>query len=65
MSLPLLSTPLDIYRAVAEPSIFAVGPAYDMLGCPIEQAVNGTPKDVFSEAEELLLRRFVSVTLAV
>ena len=55
---------LDIYRAVGEPSVFAVGPAYDMPGCPIEQAVNTTLKDVFDEAEQLLLRRFAGVTLA-
>ena len=57
-------TLLDIYRAVGEPSIFAVGPAYDMPGCQIEQAVNATLKDVFNEAEELLRTRFADVTLA-
>ncbi|MFN7026134.1 MAG: Rrf2 family transcriptional regulator [Pseudorhizobium sp.] len=57
-------TLLDVYRAVGEPSIFAVGPAYDMPGCLIEQAVNGTLKDVFNEAEELLRKRFAEVTLA-
>ncbi len=55
---------LDIYRAVGEPSVFAVGPAYDMPGCVIEQAVNATLKDVFAEAEQLLLQRFSGVTLA-
>jgi Rrf2 family protein len=57
-------TLLDIYRAVGEPSVFAVGPAYDMPGCLIEQAVNATLKDVFAEAEQLLLTRFAGVTLA-
>jgi Rrf2 family protein len=57
-------TLLDIYRAVGEPSVFAVGPAYDMPGCVIEQAVNATLKDVFAEAEQLLLQRFAGVTLA-
>ncbi len=57
-------TLLDIYRAVGEPSIFAVGPAYDMPGCPIEQAVNGTLTDVFNEAEELLRKRFEAMSLA-
>lgn len=57
-------TLLDIYRAVGEPSIFAVGPAYDMPGCPIEQAVNRTLTGVFDEAEELLRKRLASVTLA-
>lgn len=57
-------TLLDIYRAVGEPSVFAVGPACDMPGCLIEQAVNTTLKDVFAEAEQLLLTRFAGVTLA-
>jgi Rrf2 family protein len=57
-------TLLDIYRAVGEPSVFAVGPAYDMPGCVIEQSVNATLKDVFAEAEQLLLKRFAGVTLA-
>ncbi|WP_311273306.1 MULTISPECIES: Rrf2 family transcriptional regulator [unclassified Rhizobium] len=57
-------TLLDIYRAVGEPSLFAIGPAYDMPGCLIEQAVNGVLKDVFSEAEELLRKRLGGVTLA-
>ncbi|WP_430256818.1 Rrf2 family transcriptional regulator [Neorhizobium sp. DAR64872/K0K18] len=57
-------TLLDIYRAVGEPSIFAVGPANDMPGCLIEQAVNGTLTDAFNEAEELLHKRFAGVTLA-
>ncbi|WP_346891184.1 Rrf2 family transcriptional regulator [uncultured Roseibium sp.] len=57
-------TLLDIYRAVGEPSVFAVGPACDMPDCLIEQAVNATLKDVFAEAEQLLLTRFAGVTLA-
>lgn len=56
-------TLLDIYRAVGEPSMFAVGPAYDMPGCSIEQAVNATLKDVFDDAERLLLKRLAGVTL--
>jgi Rrf2 family protein len=57
-------TLLDIYRAVGEPSVFAVGPAYDMPGCPIERSVNATLEGVFAEAESLLLKRFEGVTLA-
>lgn len=57
-------TLLDVYRAVGEPSFFAVGPAYDMPGCLIEQSVNNTLKGVFSEAEDLLRKRLSEVTLA-
>lgn len=57
-------TLLDIHRAVGEPSIFAVGPAYDMPGCPIEKAVNATLEGVLEDARRLLMERFASVTLA-
>lgn len=57
-------TLLDIHRAVGEPSIFAVGPAYDMPGCPIEKAVNATLEGVLDDARRLLMERFASVTLA-
>ncbi|TMV02040.1 Rrf2 family transcriptional regulator [Brucella haematophila] len=57
-------TLFDIYRAVGEPSIFAVGPAYDMPGCVIEQAVNEKLKSVFNEAEQLLMMRLQGITLA-
>lgn len=57
-------TLLDIHRAVGEPSFFAVGPAYDMPGCPIEAAVNTTLEGVFEDAKRLLMDRFAAVTLA-
>lgn len=57
-------TLLDIHRAVGDPSIFAVGPAYDMPGCPIEAAVNATLEGVFADAKRLLMERFAGVTLA-
>ena len=57
-------TLLDIHRAVGEPSIFAIGPAYDMPGCAIEKAVNATLADVFADAEQRLMERFAGVTLA-
>ncbi|MBB4351717.1 DNA-binding IscR family transcriptional regulator [Rhizobium cellulosilyticum] len=37
-------TLLNIYNAVGEPSVFAIGPAYNMPGCAIERAVNATLK---------------------
>lgn len=57
-------TLLDIHRAVGEPSIFAVGPAYDMPGCPIEKAVNATLEEVFADAEKRLMTKFAAVSLA-
>ncbi len=57
-------TLLDIYRAVGEPPVFAVGPACDRPECLVEQAVNSALADAFAEAEKLLLERFAHVTLA-
>lgn len=57
-------TLLDIYRAVGEPPVFAVGPACDRPECLVEQAVNAALADAFEEAERLLLERFAHVTLA-
>ncbi|CDN53071.1 Transcriptional regulator, BadM/Rrf2 family [Neorhizobium galegae bv. officinalis bv. officinalis str. HAMBI 1141] len=57
-------TLLDIYEAVGEPAVFAVGPACDQPACLVEQAVNAALSEAFEEAEKLLLSRFGKVTLA-
>lgn len=54
----------DIYAALGEPDILAMGNRTDMPGCLVEQAVNAALGKAFDEAEELLLRRFGEVTLA-
>ncbi len=54
----------DIYEALGEPDILAMGNRTDMPGCLVEQAVNAALGKAFDEAEELLLRRFGEVTLA-
>lgn len=57
-------TLLDVYRAIGEPPVFAVGPACDRPECLVEQAVNDAIEDALAEAERLLLARFEDVTLA-
>ncbi|CAN7213348.1 Rrf2 family transcriptional regulator [Neorhizobium sp. LjRoot104] len=57
-------TLLDIYEAVGEPAVFAVGPASDQPACLVEQAVNAALSEAFEAAEKLLLSRFGKVTLA-
>ena len=57
-------TLLDIYEAVGEPAVFAVGPAREQPACLVEQAVNAALSEAFEEAEKLLLSRFGKVTLA-
>lgn len=54
----------DIYEALGEPDILAMGNRTDMPGCLVEQAVNAALGKAFDEAEDLLLRRFGEVTLA-
>jgi len=55
---------LDVYRALGEPPLFAVGPALDDPACLVEQAVNVALEDAFDEAEALLRGRLGKVTLA-
>lgn len=57
-------TLLDVYRALGEPVLFAIGPANDHPDCLVEQAVNAALEDSFREAEALLLARFGKITLA-
>lgn len=55
---------LDVYRAVGEPDVFAIGSASDRPECLVEQAVTAAVDDVLREAEALLLQRFAEVNLA-
>lgn len=54
----------DVYDALGEPELLAMGNRTEMPGCLVEQAVNAALGDAFAEAEALLLRRFGEVTLA-
>ncbi len=55
----------DIYLALGSPSLLAIGNRTQSPDCLVEQAVNAVLQDAFQDAEELLLRRFGQVTLAV
>lgn len=54
----------DIYDALGEPSLLAIGNRTEAPGCVIEEAVNATLGKSFADAEALLLARFGDVTLA-
>ncbi len=56
-------TLLDIYQAVGEPALFAVGIRNESSTCLIEKAVNKALADSLQQAESLLLRRFEAITL--
>ena len=57
-------TMLDIYRAVGEPRIFAIGLADPEPQCLVEQAVNASMTSALRDAEALLIARLAEVTLA-
>lgn len=54
----------DIYEALGEPEILAMGNRTEAPGCLVEKAVNAALGSAFDEAEALLLRRFGEVTLS-
>ncbi|MFV3129548.1 Rrf2 family transcriptional regulator [Niveispirillum sp. KHB5.9] len=54
---------LDIYRALDEPQLFALGPSVDNPDCLVEQAVNGALDMALVEAKAVLLARLEKVTL--
>lgn len=54
----------DIYLALDEPTLLAMGNRTEAPGCLVEEAVNQALNQAFQDAEALLLARFRNVTLA-
>ncbi|MEO8875198.1 MAG: Rrf2 family transcriptional regulator [Polyangiaceae bacterium] len=54
----------DIYSALGEPSLLAIGNRTESPGCLIEASVNAALDESFRDAEELILARLGEVTLA-
>jgi DNA-binding IscR family transcriptional regulator len=54
----------DIYDALGQPELLAMGNRTETPGCLVEQAVNAALGETFDEAETLLLRRFGEISLA-
>lgn len=54
----------DIYEALGEPSLLAIGNRTESPGCLVEQTVNAALGHAFDAAETMLLSHFASVTLA-
>jgi Rrf2 family protein len=57
-------TLLDVYQAVGETTLFAIGNDRDHPECAVEQVVNAAVADALREAETLLLNRLGSITLS-
>lgn len=54
----------DIYSALGNPSLLAIGHRTDAPGCLVETAVNAALEKSFQDAEAVLLARLGEVTLA-
>lgn len=54
----------DIYHALGNPSLLAMGNRNDNPACLVEQSVNEALGQAFEQAETFLLDRFGEVTLA-
>jgi Rrf2 family protein len=54
----------DIYKALGQPALLAIGNRTEAPGCLVEQAVNAALNQAFNDAEALLLSRLADVTLA-
>jgi len=54
----------DVHEAVGAPALLAVGHREERPGCLVEQAVNAALGQAYRDAENLLLARLGSVTLA-
>ena len=54
----------DIYHALGDPSLLAMGNRTEAPGCLVEQSVNAALSKAFDEAETFLLTRFGELTLA-
>ena len=54
----------DVYEALGEPELFAVGPSVDNPRCVVERAVNDALTEALQEAKTRLVERLGAVTLA-
>ena len=54
----------DVYEALGQPALLAIGNRTEAPGCLVEQAVNAALGRAFEDAEALLLSRLGDVTLA-
>ena len=55
---------LDVYTALGEPTLLAIGHRTESPGCLVELAVNGALDEAFRTAEAQLRQRLSEVTLA-
>ncbi|NLS27727.1 putative HTH-type transcriptional regulator YwnA [Sphingomonas sp. S2M10] len=54
---------LDVYKALGEPRVFAIGLADPAAKCLVEQAVNASMAEALRRAEQLLVEQLANITL--
>lgn len=54
----------DVYQALGEPVLFALGHRSERPGCLVEQAVNAALDGTLAEAEALVIARLRALTIA-
>lgn len=54
---------LDVYAALGNPNLFAMGNRSAHAACKVERSVNSALAQTMSEAEALFLSRFAQITL--
>jgi Rrf2 family protein len=54
----------DVYEALGEPTLFALGHRSDRPECLVEQAVNAAINETLGEAEALIVAKLRAVTLS-
>lgn len=55
---------LDVYRALGDPELFALGLSNDSPKCLVEQSVNEALEASLRDAEKVVLDRFAAVPLS-
>lgn len=60
---PATLSVLDIYRALGEPGILAMGLSQDHPHCPVEQSVSFFLEPALKAAEQSLLEQYAGITL--
>lgn len=54
---------LDVYSALGDPTLFAIGNRETHPGCLVQKRVNDVLADTMAQAEALFVQRFAEVTL--
>lgn len=55
---------LDVYLALGQPGLFAIGSRNEKSGCKVEQAVNMALSETLTKAQALIVEQLASITLA-